>query len=888
MPSVRQLARTAPSLTRAYDPPALGARCDICPLKNRTVVPPAPAKRPVRLAIVGEAPGYMEENRREPFIGKSGRMLDVVLRDGKVSRDSIHITNAALCRGEWEEGPAADAIRAQAIACCAPRLGRELGALPPHVPILALGAKAIRPLLGKGAINRVRGFVWTAPTVTEAHVTAASRNLTKWTEKGEEIRIKSAEMNLAIAQGRRWVSGRTVFATVHPAHILRGADAWAPIFRLDVERALHWAFRGHFPLEDDEPYIETHTPERAAWHLKRMGPVISLDIETGGPSEGRNPLLADITCIGVSDSQVPGQGRSLVMSPWHPRLVPVLNEALKNRVATGHNIVAFDKICCEKHGIQLPQIEDSLIAHHAYASHMPQSLAHVGSVYCRIGPWKNNFRDTEKGLAGFGIHSDELSKYNAADVRIQFRSWGRMQEDLDPERHVYELDMRVAEMCANMQRVGIAIDDARRIEVAEKLRRKAARLLAKMRFILRRKTFEPAKTAHIRKALYSMLKVPVRKDRLTKTGLPSTGAALLASYADFPTRAGRFCRALIDWRAANDTVSEYLDGESFRETIIKGRVHASWRSFGTEVGRPATHRPNILNMPRLVLTDRAAARLAKCKTKEERAAVMDALGREAYDPATRVREIYVAKPGHRFIYFDLSQSQMRQAAHLSGDKNFMNSCKGDVHTENACLLFPHAEEKLRKDPKGLGKKYRDIVKNIGFAILFLAEEDKVYITLQAAGFTEITPAECAAIIRAIRKAYPQYAAYVMRNQALCARDGYLRSPYVGRIRRMGHHAKPTTVANYPNTSGEADIMMMRLLEIEERRPASSPLVMWAYDAAVYEVPESEIDYDDKGLPTGELPSLIKSVWDQPIVVPHNKVVWKQPIDMKVGDRLSDL
>ena len=884
-------------MPRPYDPQALGARCDLCPLQGRVVVPPAPARRTPKLAIVGEGPGSMEVNRREPFVGRSGRMLDALLRDNRVSRDQIHITNAALCKHDGDIQPP------DAVACCAPRLGREIAALPAGVPVLGLGKPAIRPLLGKGAILRVRGFAWKAPTISDDQIRNATRTRDKHVEGGNEVRIHSAEMSLSLARGRRLIGGRTVFASVHPAFILRGADAWSPVLRLDVERAIRWAFYGHYPLEDTEPYVETHTPARAEWYLKRMGPVVALDIETGGLTEGRNPLLATITCIGISDQVAPGKGTSLVISPWHERFVPILNAALATRTVIGHNIMSFDDIACERNGIVIPKKEDTLIAHHTYASHLPQSLAHVGSVYCLVGPWKSAFKDSEKG---FGNQSEDLSMYNASDVRIDLRAWLRMQDDLLPERKVYELDMRVAAMCAGMQRVGIAIDDQRRVEVAERLRRKAKRLLAKMRFILRRKGFEPSKQAHIRKALYGMLKVPVHKDRLTKTGLPSTGAAILEAYADFPTRAGRFCSALIDWRAANDTVGEYLDGDSFKENIINGRVHASWRSFGTEIGRPATHRPNILNMPRLAFTERAQKLLSRAKTKEERQAVLDKLGREAYDPATRVREIYVAKPGHCFVYFDLSQSQMRQAAHLSGDKNFMNSCRGDVHLENACLLFPEHAHLLRKDPKGAGKKFRDIVKNIGFAILFEAQEEKVYETLIKAGFTEVTPAMCGAIIRQIRKSYPQYAAYVLQNQRQCARDGYMRSPYVGRIRRMGHIAKPTTVANYPITSGEADVMMVRLLEIEAKRPASSPLVMWAYDAAVYETPEEEVTVTfegvevpvaeavarmargDKGVIGGALPDLLRETWARPIRVPHNRIEWVQPIDLKVGYRLSDL
>lgn len=872
-----------------YDPREHGARCDVCPLAGSPVVPPEPARGKPKLIIVGEGPGGYEVLKRRPFMGPSGKMVDALLAENRIRRSDVHVTNAALCRKRR------DMDQPIAVACCAPRLGREIAALPKKVPILGLGGSAVRPLLGRGAVTRVRGAVWTAPTVEHVQVATARRNLDKWKaahaakpSNYTALRITKARMSMMVAQGRRRLSGRTVFVTVHPAFLLRGADQWTPVMRLDFQRACQWA-HAPFPLEDDEDFVETKDPAEARKLLSQLGDLVCLDIETNG----RNPLVADITCIGLSDSIATGCGMTVVLSPWHTQLVPVLNEFLRTRTVVGHNIIAFDNICCRKHGIKMrrKKIEDSLIAHHAYAGHLPRSLAHVGSIYCRVRPWKFIFKDSEKGIAGAGIKPEDLSKYNAADVRVNVRAWVRMQPDLEPERKIYENDKRVAFMCADMQRVGIAIDDKRRRTIAKKLRKKAAYLLVQMQKLIKRPDFNPNKHDDIREALYGRFKIPVNREWLTGTGLPATSKVVLEAYADTDTDVGLFCRMVMDYRGAYDTVGEYLDGDAFRETILNGRVHAEWRSYGTEVGRPATHNPNILNMPRLVLEERVADLLKASTDKAEQARILEEWGRAAYDPSTRVREIYVSKPGHVFVYFDLSQSQMRQAAAQSGDPNFMKTCQGDVHTGNACLLFPEVAERIKKDPgyiKGAGKIYRDICKNVGFAILFLAEADKVFVTLRQAGFNEVTMSQVVSIIRRIHAAYPQYVAYVRQNEALCAEQGYLRSPFMGRIRRMGHFAKPTTIANFPIISGEADVMMDRLLAIEAERPKNSPLVMWAYDAAVYECPETDVMLGPDGKPVGAMPDLIKRTFAEPIRVAHNGVEFIQPIDLKVGRRLSDL
>src|SRR5215469_12885110 len=109
----------------------------------------------------------------------------------------------------------------------------------------------------------------------------------------------------------------------------------------------------------------------------------------------------------------------------------------------------------------------------------------------------------------------------------------------------------------------------------------------------------------------------------------------------------------------------------------------------------------------------------------------------------QVRDIYIASPGYSFVYFDLSQAEMRFAANLSGDEAFIEACRGDVHAGNARVLFrqvPGALEDL-KDPKGRGKRLRDIAKNCGFAITYLAEADKLFSHLLEHGF-DVDMATC--------------------------------------------------------------------------------------------------------------------------------------------------
>src|ERR1017187_7957425 len=93
--------------------------------------------------------------------------------------------------------------------------------------------------------------------------------------------------------------------------------------------------------------------------------------------------------------------------------------------------------------------EDSLLATHSFASHLPKSLSHVASAYLDCGAWKAKYKG-EKGLLPKDLPATELRKYGAADAQITARVWVAMQEDLARERKTYEHDKKLAQLCSDM------------------------------------------------------------------------------------------------------------------------------------------------------------------------------------------------------------------------------------------------------------------------------------------------------------------------------------------------------------------------------------------------------------------------------------------------------
>lgn len=553
-----------------YDARKEGAFCGECPRKDKKPVPPARPKKSLQLIVVGEAPGRFEEKTGEPFIGPSGKLLNTIF--GEVGFDRAHafISNAALCRGEEDTLPLA-------MACCAPRLGAEINKLPKDVPILALGSAAIKPLIGRPGIQKTRGFVWTAPEVPDTTLKSTAKLLERReaSDNPDPERIIKARAALRILQGRRLVEGRIVVPSLHPAYLLRGADSSRPLLVTDIDRVVRWS-RKPFQLEDEGSFYETNDPVKVRKLLARMREEVAVDIE----SNHADPITCHIDCIGISDDY-DGKGTTLVINPWRKSLVPILNEALAKRVAVTHNGPAFDQIAMARKKLFFKRHEDTLIAHHAYASHMRQGLDHVVSVYCDAKAWKRLFHmgAEEKGVAKFGVKAEDLAQYNAADVRLDIRCWKRMQPDLAPEMEVYRRDMEIARLCQEMQVTGLRLDDGKRKSLSKQLRARSGGLLGEMRRVTRRRGFNPARLSDVRRALFTQFKAPSWLMPLTPTGMPSTASGMLEALQVQDTRAGHLADLILRWRSSNDTRSEYLDNI---ETGPDGRVHAGWRSYGTE------------------------------------------------------------------------------------------------------------------------------------------------------------------------------------------------------------------------------------------------------------------------------------------------------------------
>ncbi len=122
--------------------PAITA-CQRCELAEKcTQKVPGVGNQQADLMIIGEGPGMEEDRRGEPFVGRSGQLLDKMLAAIGLQRDQVYITNIVKCRPPDNRDP--KPAEAQA---CRGYLQAQIDLVAPKV-ILSVGRISAQNLLG--------------------------------------------------------------------------------------------------------------------------------------------------------------------------------------------------------------------------------------------------------------------------------------------------------------------------------------------------------------------------------------------------------------------------------------------------------------------------------------------------------------------------------------------------------------------------------------------------------------------------------------------------------------------------------------------------------------------------------------------------------------------
>ncbi|MFA1609926.1 uracil-DNA glycosylase [Halobellus rubicundus] len=132
------------------------AACERCPdlVASRSRIVNGVGPDDAELVFLGEAPGANEDAEGEPFVGRSGSVLDEALRDAGLARADVRITNCVRCRPPENRDP-----RSGELANCRGHLERELDAVDPEL-LVTLGKVPSEHLLDRSvAVTNEAGDV---------------------------------------------------------------------------------------------------------------------------------------------------------------------------------------------------------------------------------------------------------------------------------------------------------------------------------------------------------------------------------------------------------------------------------------------------------------------------------------------------------------------------------------------------------------------------------------------------------------------------------------------------------------------------------------------------------------------------------------------------------
>ena len=305
--------------------------------------------------------------------------------------------------------------------------------------------------------------------------------------------------------------------------------------------------------------------------------------------------------------------------------------------------------------------------------------------------------------------------------------------------------------------------------------------------------------------LYKKMKLPIIKK--TKTGLSTDAGTLRAIYDSSPV-----IEKILDWREKNKLKNTYIDVLPCLIDPGDSRVHTTYHQLGTSTGRISSSDPNLQNIP--VRTD---------------------YGKQ-------IRKAFIPGKGYDLILAsDYSQIELRVLAHLSEDKNLIDSFNNeeDIHTHTASEIFgvsyDKVDENLRRKAKTInfGIVYGMTEYGLMGRLSISEEEAREYIQKYFNRYSGVKKYLKFLIDDAYKKGY---------TTTIFGRKRYLRelgSSNV-RIRSLGERF----AINTPIQGSAADIMKLSTVLLFNRLEAAgidSNIILHVHDELVLELKERDLD-----------------------------------------------
>ncbi|AWV03505.1 DNA polymerase I [Burkholderia sp. JP2-270] len=560
-----------------------------------------------------------------------------------------------------------------------------------------------------------------------------------------------------------------------------------------------------------------------AWFAKiDAAALTAFDTET----TALDPMLARL--VGLSFSVEPGKAAYLPVAHRGPdmpeqlpidevlaRLKPWLESADRKKV--GQHL-KYDAQVLANYDIALNGIEhDTLLESYVLESHRTHDMDSLALRHLGVKTIK--YEDVAgKGAKQIGFDEVALAQaaeYAAedADITLQLHHALYPQVAREPglERVYREIEMPVSLVLRKMERTGVLIDDALLQAQSTEIATRLIELEAQA-YELAGGEFNLGSPKQIGQIFFEKLQLPVVKK--TPSGAPSTDEEVLQKLAeDYPLP-----KLLLEHRGLSKLKSTYTDKLPRMVNPATGRVHTNYAQAVAVTGRLASNDPNLQNIP-----------------------VRTAEGR-------RIREAFIASPGHRIVSADYSQIELRIMAHISGDASLLRAFSQgeDIHRATAAEVFGVTPLEVNSDQ-------RRIAKVINFGLIY---------GMSAFGLASnlgITRDAAKLYIDRYFARYPGVAQYMEDTRATAKEKGYVETVFGRRLwlpeinggNGPRRQAAERAAINAPMQGTAADLIKLSMIAVDDwltRDRLASRMIMQVHDELVLEVPDDELSLVREKLP----------------------------------------
>ncbi|MHB9834822.1 DNA polymerase I [Paraburkholderia terrae] len=577
-------------------------------------------------------------------------------------------------------------------------------------------------------------------------------------------------------------------------------------------------------VDGEHEYDTVQTWEQFdAWLDKiNAAEITSFDTET----TSLDPMTAQI--VGISIAVEAGKAAYIPLAHRGPdapvqlprdevlaKLKPWLESRDKKKV--GQHL-KYDEQVLANYGIVMDGIEhDTLLQSYVLESHRPHDMDNLALRHLGLKTIK--YEDVAgKGASQIGFDEvalDKAAEYAAEDADITLRLHQTLYPQVAAEAqldHVYRnIEVPTSRVLRKMERNGVLID-------AEKLRVQsneiATRLveLEKQAYEFAGGEFNLGSPKQIGQIFFEKLELPVIKK--TPSGAPSTDEEVLQKLAeDYPLP-----KVLLEHRGLSKLKSTYTDKLPRMVNATTGRVHTNYAQAVAVTGRLASNDPNLQNIP--------------VRTGEGR----------------RIREAFIAPPGHKLVSADYSQIELRIMAHISGDEALLRAFKQgeDIHRATASEVFSVTPLEVSNDQ-------RRIAKVINFGLIYGMS------SFGLASNLGITRDAAKLYIDRYFARYPGVAAYMENTRTSAKMKGYVETVFGRRLwlpeinggNGPRRQAAERAAINAPMQGTAADLIKMSMIAVQkwiEESGIRTRMIMQVHDELILEVPDDELSDVRKRLP----------------------------------------